>query len=83
MQPYFTVDPDSHVPEPPDLWERYLEPRDRERAIKIRPGPNGEQPLVDGEVVLSGRLARRASMIESRRRLVLGENARRLFNLRG
>ena len=31
----FTVDADSHVLEPPDLWENYLEPRYRDRAIRI------------------------------------------------
>jgi hypothetical protein len=29
------IDADSHVMEPPDLWERYLEPRYRDRAIRI------------------------------------------------
>ncbi len=29
------VDCDSHVMEPPDLWERYIEPKYRDRAIKI------------------------------------------------
>jgi uncharacterized protein len=57
MNRYYTVDADSHVLEPPDLWERYLESRYKERAIKIRPGPNGEDLIVDGEVLMSGRLA--------------------------
>ena len=51
MKHYFTVDADSHVLEPADLWERYLEARYQDRAIKIRPGPNGEELIVDGEVV--------------------------------
>ena len=29
------VDMDSHVMEPPDLWQNYLEPRYRDRAIRI------------------------------------------------
>ena len=53
----FTVDADSHVLEPPDLWERYLEPRYRDRAIRIRQTPEGEQLIVDGEVLMQGRLA--------------------------
>ncbi len=57
MKPYFTVDADSHVLEPPDLWERYLESRYQDRGIKVRPGPNGEELIVDGEVLMSGRLA--------------------------
>ena len=30
------VDADSHVLEPPDLWERYMDPDLRDRAIRIR-----------------------------------------------
>ncbi len=30
------VDADGHILEPPDLWERYLEPQYRERAVRIR-----------------------------------------------
>jgi hypothetical protein len=29
-------DADGHVLEPPDLWERYLEPKYRDRAICIK-----------------------------------------------
>ena len=46
MRNFFCVDADSHVLEPPDLWERYLEPRFAARAIKIRSGPEGEQLIV-------------------------------------
>jgi hypothetical protein len=54
----FVVDCDSHVLEPADLWETYLEPQFRERAIKIRPAADGtEQLIVDGKVLLDGRLA--------------------------
>jgi predicted TIM-barrel fold metal-dependent hydrolase len=54
----FVVDADSHVLEPPDLWERYLEPRYRERAIRIVPGPGGTESLVaDGEVLMPAGLA--------------------------
>jgi len=54
----FVVDADSHVLEPPDLWERYLEPRFRERAIRIVPGPAGTEALVgDGEVLMPAGLA--------------------------
>jgi predicted TIM-barrel fold metal-dependent hydrolase len=52
------VDADSHVLEPPGLWEEYLEPRYRERAIRIVPGPLGfEQLIADGEVILPQGLA--------------------------
>ena len=54
----FIVDADSHVLEPPDLWERYLEPRFRERAIRIVPGSGGtEQLIADGEVLMPAGLA--------------------------
>jgi uncharacterized protein len=39
------VDADGHVLEPPDLWERYLEPKYRERAIRIRFLDNGDEYL--------------------------------------
>ena len=38
------VDMDSHVMEPPDLWQNYLEPKYRDRAIRIERGGDG----VDG-----------------------------------
>jgi len=53
----YTVDADSHVLEPPDLWQRYLEPRYRDRGILIRQTPGGEELVIDNEVVMSGRLA--------------------------
>jgi predicted TIM-barrel fold metal-dependent hydrolase len=49
----FVVDADSHVLEPPDLWERYLESRYRDRAIRIARSPDGlEQLIVDGQVIM-------------------------------
>jgi predicted TIM-barrel fold metal-dependent hydrolase len=43
------VDADGHVPEPPDLWERYLEPRERARALHIRTDERGLEYLeIDG-----------------------------------
>lgn len=53
----FTVDADSHVLEPPNLWLDYLEPKFRDRAIYIRNTPAGEELVVDNEVLLKGRLA--------------------------
>ena len=32
------IDCDGHILEPPDLWERYLEPNYRDRALRIRVG---------------------------------------------
>jgi len=43
------VDADGHILEPPDLWERYLEPEYRERAVRIRKDDQGLEYLeVDG-----------------------------------
>jgi uncharacterized protein len=35
------IDADGHINEPADLWDTYLEPRYRERALRVRTGPNG------------------------------------------
>jgi len=43
------VDADGHVLEPPDLWERYLEPRFRSRALRVRKDERGlEYVEIDG-----------------------------------
>jgi hypothetical protein len=54
-----TVDADGHVLEPRDVWQRYLEPSLRERAIRIERDADGvEVLLVDGRphLGLRGRL---------------------------
>ncbi|MGH7986233.1 MAG: amidohydrolase family protein [Candidatus Binataceae bacterium] len=44
------IDADGHILEPPDLWERYLEPKYRERAIRIPVGEDGYEFLqIDGK----------------------------------
>ena len=55
----FVVDCDSHVMEPPDLWERYLEPSLRDRAIRIvkDPADGLETLLIDNQPLLKGVLA--------------------------
>ena len=35
------VDSDGHILEPPDLWEKYLEPKYRDRAIRLRHDSRG------------------------------------------
>ena len=35
------IDADGHINEPADLWEKYLETQYVDRAIRIRPGPDG------------------------------------------
>jgi uncharacterized protein len=44
------IDADGHILEPPDLWERYLEPNYRGRALRIRVGEDGFEFLeIDGK----------------------------------
>ena len=43
------IDADGHVLEPPDVWSRYLEPRWRDRAIRVARLPDGTDALlIDG-----------------------------------
>jgi predicted TIM-barrel fold metal-dependent hydrolase len=51
------VDADSHVLEPADLWERYIDPPFRDRAIRIVEVGGVEQLIMGEEVILAGRLA--------------------------
>jgi uncharacterized protein len=54
----YLFDADSHVMEPPDLWDNYLDPAFRDRGIRILPDANGiDQLWVDGEVVMPNRLS--------------------------
>jgi uncharacterized protein len=47
MEP--VIDADGHVLEPADLWERYLEPAWRPRAIRVRRSADGRDALeIDG-----------------------------------
>ncbi len=39
------VDADGHILEPPDLWETYLEPKYRDRALRIRVDEHGLEEL--------------------------------------
>jgi len=44
------VDADGHVLEPPDLWDRYLEARYRDRPMGVRRGADGLEYLeIDGQ----------------------------------
>ncbi|MEM9609281.1 MAG: amidohydrolase family protein [Actinomycetota bacterium] len=42
------VDADGHILEPPDLWERYLEPAYRDRALRFRIDEHGLEELEIG-----------------------------------
>ena len=51
MSKSLVVDADGHILEPPDLWERYLEPKYRDRAMRIKIDQRGWEYLeVDGKV---------------------------------
>ena len=39
---YWINDADNHFNEPPDCFERYIEPRDADLAIRYVTGPDGE-----------------------------------------
>lgn len=51
------IDADSHVMEPADLWTTYLEKQYRDRAIRIEAKDGVESLLIDGQPILTGRLA--------------------------
>jgi predicted TIM-barrel fold metal-dependent hydrolase len=55
------VDSDGHILEPADMWEKYLEPKYRERAIRVREDKRGfEYVEIDGRmsrVLRNGTLA--------------------------
>ncbi len=58
MQDEYLFDADSHVLEPPDLWDNYLESAYRDRGIRITPDAKGvDQLWVDNELVMPNRLA--------------------------
>lgn len=39
------IDADGHILEPPDVWEKYLEPQYRDRAIRLRTNQDGLEVL--------------------------------------
>ncbi|MDP6376048.1 MAG: amidohydrolase family protein [Pseudomonadales bacterium] len=51
------IDCDTHVLEPADLWLNYLEPKYRDRAIRIEENDGIEQLVIGERVVLQGVLA--------------------------
>jgi uncharacterized protein len=42
------IDADGHILEPPDLWERYLDPKFRDRALRVVRDPDGLEELEIG-----------------------------------
>jgi predicted TIM-barrel fold metal-dependent hydrolase len=51
------VDADSHVLEPPDLWQSRLDPEYRDRGVRIFERDGVEHLEIAGNIVLSGTLA--------------------------
>ena len=51
------IDCDSHIMEPADLWQRNLEPKFRDRAIRIEEEDGIEKLVIGERVVLEGVLA--------------------------
>ena len=39
------IDADGHVLEPPDVWEKYIDPAFRDRAIRLRLNDEGKEYL--------------------------------------
>ena len=51
------IDCDSHVMEPADLWQEYLEPGFRDRAIRIDKKDGVETLVIGEQPMLAGVLA--------------------------
>ena len=44
------IDADGHILEPPDIWGTYIDPKFRDRALRIRMGDDGREYLeLDGK----------------------------------
>ncbi len=68
------VDADGHILEPPNVWERYIDPQYRDRTIRIRTGPDGLEVLElngaparymrPGQLAMSGAMGKRGKDLE-------------------
>jgi uncharacterized protein len=84
------IDADGHILEPPDLWEKYMEAKYRDRAVSIKVGDDGYEYLeVDGrraKMTRQGQLGTLGGMgkqiEESHRRREAAINAGRAEELR-
>lgn len=63
------IDCDSHVMEPADLWQEYLEPEFRDRAIRIEKKDGVETLVIGEQPMLSGVLAGLGGAHVERRKL--------------
>ena len=69
------VDCDAHVLEPADLWLRYLEPKFRDRAIRVEETDGVEQLIIGEEIVLQGVVAGLGGAEESKLELFSGKKS--------
>ena len=67
------IDCDAHVLEPADLWQRYLEPRFRDRAIRVESHDGIERLIIGEQVVLEGVVAGLGGAEADKARLFSGE----------
>jgi len=68
------IDADGHILEPPDLWEKYIDPKYRDRAIRIRTNQDGLEILEiggapakymrPGQLAMSGAMGKTAEEVE-------------------
>ncbi len=49
---YNVIDADGHILEPLDLWDKYIEPKYRDRAPRLIKGENGRERLVMDETMV-------------------------------
>lgn len=68
------IDADGHILEPPDVWEPYIDPQYRDRAIRIRKNQDGLEVLEvggapakymrPGQLAMSGAMGKRGKDLE-------------------
>ena len=78
------IDCDGHILEPPDLWEKYIDPKYRDRAMRIRVGDDGFEYLeIDRKRAkmtapgLLGSLGGMGKKVEDAKQAARGADARR------
>jgi len=69
------IDCDAHVLEPADLWQNYLEPKYRDRAIRIEESDGVEKLIIGEEVVLQGVVAGLGGAEDSKVELFSGKRS--------
>lgn len=66
------VDADGHILEPPDTWEKYIDPKYKDRAIRLRTNEDGLEVLeLDGRPAKysqPGQLAQFGAMGKNRKK---------------